>query len=188
MKQVGPNPDFGFDVIKVIDLLLQGQGNILEFGSGYSSKYLVDHGYKVTSIEHDPNWVDKFEGVDYIYAPITELPYSKSYEKRFPNVKTWYDGEAIKKGIEGKTFNLMIIDGPPKYIGRCGLYVHRELFDWSVPVIWDNTDRRVEIFLANLISFGLQHKGFLTVHNTTGWSFSVTSPNKDDFKRIIDIL
>lgn len=178
--------DFGHNLLKVIDLLLEGKGNILELGSGNSSYILSQKGYKVTAVEHNLEWLNKFPSVEYIYAPITELPPSRSFEKRYPGHKIWYDGNAIKKGIEGKKFDLMIVDGPPKYIGRSGIYVYRDIFDWTIPVLWDNTDRQVEIITANFLSFGKGHRTFLTFHNEMGWSFSITSPDPKVFIKVLE--
>ena len=181
-------PDMRHNAMFAIDILLEGKNpaTILELGSGWSSYHLASKGHKVYAVEHDPVWQNKFDNVNYICAPIVELPTNiPSYNKRFKKYNLWYDGNVIKEAIKDIKFDLYVIDGPPGYIGRSGLYIWRDLIDWSVPSLWDNTDRRTEAGLCGYISTFANHRFMLKVHNEMGWSFTVMSPKKKHYLELI---
>jgi hypothetical protein len=98
---------------------------ILEFGSGNGSKLLASR-YDLTSIEHDPMWLNKHDG-QYIHAPI---------------VDGWYDVDVLDNALTGK-WDLIIIDGPPGHIGRNDIVSYFELLGLNTgcPVMIDDTDR-----------------------------------------------
>ena len=78
--------------------------NILEFGSGYGTHILIDMGFKVVSIEEDPEWAFKYHD-DYILCPLDE--------------KTgWYDTKVLTREVldsflpDDEIWDVVIIDGP----------------------------------------------------------------------------
>ena len=79
--------------------------NILEFGSGYGTHILIDMGFKVVSIEEDPEWAFKYHD-DYILCPLDE--------------KTgWYDTKVLTREVldsflpdDAICWDVVIIDGP----------------------------------------------------------------------------
>lgn len=78
--------------------------NILEFGSGYGTHILIDMGFKVVSIEEDPEWAFKYHD-DYILCPLDE--------------KTgWYDTKVLTREVldsflpDDAIWDVVIIDGP----------------------------------------------------------------------------
>lgn len=122
-----------------LELFIQelGVGTILELGSGAGTQRLADAGYKMISIEHD----EKFVGLhpsDYIYAPIR--PFRKPCAV-FKDDTGWYDREAVQAGLEGQSYDLILVDGPPNYIGRGGFYKYKVLFNLDVPIILDDAHR-----------------------------------------------
>ena len=106
---------------------------ILEFGSGTGTIELCKF-YKLYSVEHNPEWVGHCAESNYIHAPI--LDYG-SYH--------WYDKDIVKANIP-ENYDLIIIDGPPnnpdtEVIGRYGFIENIDLFDQSVPMIFDDVNR-----------------------------------------------
>ena len=98
--------------------------SILEFGSGSSTKKLVDAGYRVFSIEENLEFVDKY-GSEYLYAPI---------------VDDWYDVSAVRKFLSDKKYSAVIIDGPA-YGDRFKILEHLGEIDISGWVFVDDIDR-----------------------------------------------
>jgi len=66
---------------------------ILEVGAGYGTKILNTF-WEITSIEHDKNFIDIVDDVNYVYCPIKD---------------GWYDIEAFSKGVL-KEYKLVIVD------------------------------------------------------------------------------
>lgn len=70
---------------------------ILELGSGWGTTQLARY-YKVSTVEEDPQWLNRHPSVEYIHAPIDS--------------KTgWYD-VAILKGRLPQEYDFIIVDGP----------------------------------------------------------------------------
>ena len=125
---------------KIKELVPVG-GVILEFGSGDGSVELVDAGYRVFSVEHDKKWVDKYESVNYIYAPL---------------VLGWYD----LKEVPGH--DLIIVDGPPAYsrdkmFARIAFFDTYDLYNSECPIIVDDVNRPGEKKLVDLL---VERKGY----------------------------
>ena len=148
---------YAYDSIK--ELAPPGS-NVLEFGSGSSSKELVDLGYNVTAVEHDPEWMNRYEGVNYIHAPIVDLPYSRFINTYFNLYKTWYDMDKILPCIKDKKFDLILIDGPPAHIGRAGFFLYIELFK-GIPIVMDDVQRDVEQRLFFSLTRVIQTQGLI---------------------------
>lgn len=99
---------------------------ILELGSGTGS-YELSKIYNYYCVEHDKNWVNKFSTINYIYAPI---------------VNGWYDPWFIPN--LPKNYSLLLIDGPPGTIGRNRFIDYSHLFNMSIPILVDDTERKAE--------------------------------------------
>lgn len=111
---------------------------MLELGSGSATGEFCKH-YKVYSIEHNSFWVGKHPS-NYIHAPI------KDYQ-----TYSWYDVDIIKQNLPPK-YDFILIDGPPKNIGREGFLINIDLFDTSVPLIFDDVNRGEELELVKKVS------------------------------------
>lgn len=122
------------EVVDYIRSVLPVGSTILEFGSGEGTGLLAEH-YNMISIEHDAEYVDKYKST-YIHAPLVKIkPHSK-----FGNCDTWYDAKVIQNALQDKTYDMMMIDGPPgANITRPGMYKYRDMFNWKVPVIFDDS-------------------------------------------------
>ena len=100
---------------------------ILELGSGRASNELSKL-WNVISIEHNEDFVDSFKTVDYIFAPIKD---------------GWYDRDRLTLGLD-KSYDCIIIDGPPADIGRTGFMDNLDLFDLKSLIIFDDINRPSE--------------------------------------------
>jgi len=76
------------------------QGDVvLEFGSGQTTKIFKDMGFDVYSVEEDEEFVGRYEGVNYIHAPID------------PET-SWYDLDAILEYDLPQEISFVVVDGP----------------------------------------------------------------------------
>lgn len=126
-----------FDYIRRI--LPEGK-TILELGSGWASGELSKY-YTVYSIEHDQAWVGK-NNTNYIYAPIKN---------------GWYDIDILRTQLP-RQYDLILVDGPPKKIGRSGFFKHIYLFNTTIPIIFDDINRQDEFELLKNAAIFLQRK------------------------------
>ena len=128
------------------DILPTGK-TILELGSGYGTKVLLEH-YKVYSIEHNHRWLDRYHN-NYIYAPLKEHKALKHYYGT-----QWYDPEVLKKELPNIDYDLLLVDGPPYH--RAGLIKFFKLFKRDVPIIFDDynrpADSAVVIKIAHILN------------------------------------
>jgi len=116
--------------------------NIVELGSGNGSSRLSKN-YQLWSIEHDEAWLHTSSS-NYIHAEI--VPYSVNGLEGF-----WYNPEKIEQALP-KEYDLLIIDGPPSSVGRNGVLVFHDLFDWSGYILIDDTHRAEDKLLADQIA------------------------------------
>ncbi len=136
-------PKFGFASISKstfewITKKFPDGSTMLEFGSGNATSEFVKH-YKVYSIEHNEYFVGQHP-TNYIHAPI------KDYGEY-----SWYDIDIIKAEMP-KKYDFMLVDGPPKKIGREGFLHNIDMFDTSVPMIFDDVNREDELDLVRRVS------------------------------------
>ena len=127
------------DVFNWIRENIKDGSTILELGSGTATVELCKF-YNVYSIEHDRKWLNKSNS-NYIHAPI--ISYNDKHGKY-----RWYDVRVLKEKLP-KSYDLLLIDGPPGTIGRIPFLYNLELFNWSVPILVDDTSRPDELFLCN---------------------------------------
>ncbi|MCI0560002.1 MAG: hypothetical protein MN733_16050, partial [Nitrososphaera sp.] len=119
------------------------RGVLLELGSGETSAKFVEYGLTVYSIEHDPNWIGKYLGVNYIPAPLVkqEVVMSEYWAKNGIE-PYWYDVNAIYSGIEHimpDGYDALLLDGP--------LRKYRPLFHWNKNVF----SRKVPWFADDML-------------------------------------
>lgn len=120
------------------------KNTILELGSGFGTGQLSLH-FNMISIENDENWVGLYDS-DYIYAPL-----------KHDGFDMWYDVDAVRNGLDGRQYDLILIDGPVAYKKnqrnrRKGFFRHIELFDTNVPLIFDDIDRMNDMEHFNMVS------------------------------------
>lgn len=147
-------------VLEAVRQLANKDSIILEFGSGLGSQSLSEI-CTVYSIEHDERFLNKYESVNYIHAPLIDIePLPEFGESK------WYDLEIIKLNLPPK-IDIIIVDGPPEKYGRSGLIRYLQTF--SDVKIWfiDDVLRTKDQKLSNIISIknNLYHYRF--------WNFSI---------------
>ena len=113
------------DMLKYIYKVLPKGKSILEFGSGIGTEALL-RDYRVTSIEHDHEYAYKrADNHDCVLAPIHN---------------DWFKRDLVKESLK-KTYDLLIVDGPPLKL-RKGILKNLDLFqNNSAPVIFDDVNR-----------------------------------------------
>jgi hypothetical protein len=132
--------------------------HILELGSGEVSTNYLSRFYRMTSVENDPAYWDKFS-TRYIKAPL---------------VDGWYD-LAILEAELPKDYDLLLVDGPVGSGPRAGFMKNLRLFRTDVPIIIDDTWRDVELRMANELAtrLGAKLEVFSGGH---GWAVLVPNP------------
>jgi hypothetical protein len=137
--------------------LMPEGGTILELGSGHSTYIFDKIGYKVLTIEHDPDYLNKVPGVTYIHAPIEY--YSDKYQQ-LPSIKKringhtgWYNRQTVGEALMHCHYDCIMVDGPPNEFGRSGFLSNLGLFpDLSVPIIFDDVHRIDDLFIAERVA------------------------------------
>lgn len=131
--------------------------HILELGSGEVSTWYLSEHYRMTSVEDNPVYWDKFPS-RYIKAP---------------QVNGWYD-LAILEAELPKDYDLLLVDGPAGSDPRLGFIRNLRLFRTDVPIVIDDTWRAHERKMADDLKAMLG--GTLEVYK----HFCVLVPNPPD--------
>lgn len=139
----------------LLDKVPEG-GRILEFGSGIGSAELAKH-RNITCVEHDPRYVGKHEGIDYIHRPL----FVDFYDM---------DGFDLSNG----EYDAILIDGPPGNISqRSKIWKYRHLLPKKRP-IWIIVDDVVRIDEWNLFEeIAMDSEGPFEVHSDGKKAFGV---------------
>lgn len=137
--------------------LVPDGGTILELGSGYSTYVYDQCGYKVITVEHNPVFLNKVPNATYIYAPIelysATYPQLNSIKKRIHEHTGWYNRAALRAGLCNRTYDCIVVDGPPRDYGRSGFYANLELFRCNeIPIILDDLHRLDDLFVAECVA------------------------------------
>lgn len=95
-----PNDEWSLGINIIADICLNAPpgSTIVEFGSGESSRCLVEMGYEVYSIEENEDFTNRHPGVNYIFAPID------------PETG-WYQTEHVLPQLP-EDIHVLVIDGP----------------------------------------------------------------------------
>jgi hypothetical protein len=105
---------------KIVELLPFGS-TILELGSGASSNILKQF-YKVISIEDNQEFLNKYDGIEYIYIE---------------SDKQGYNFTKLKEKIMNIDYQLLIVDGPNH--GRENINNYLDIINTNSLIIWDDT-------------------------------------------------
>ena len=137
------------DLFNFIKKNLPEGATLLELGSGAGSAELCKY-YKLYSVEHAQEWVNKYPGVNYIYAPL------KSHKQVAKLTGTeWYDWSYVKPAIKNLDYQMILIDGPPICHGRAGFAKYLDHFK-IVPMVFDDLHRGRDLQVALKVSRRLQ--------------------------------
>jgi hypothetical protein len=115
--------------------------HVVELGSGEGSAALASMCDHLTSIEHDPVWVERGNLQPIDNRRIVEAPI----------VNGWYSVEVLKRQLPPK-IHAVIVDGPTGAIGRYPLLQNLDLFPKDVPLLIDDVNRPSERELAMAIA------------------------------------
>ena len=110
---------------------------ILEMGSGAGSSLLAET-HDMHCVEHNKDWVDKYDNITYYYAPIVDGWYDRSVLERLPS-----------------EYEVLLIDGPPGNIGRSGILEYIKDLGEGKTIIVDDTHRSDETRLVKEIEKAL---------------------------------
>lgn len=165
-----------FDCIRK---LIPDGSTILELGSGSSTGELSKY-YKMISIEHDKEYIGKYDS-EYIYAPFKK---NKGH-RHFTEFTTWYDPEPIRQALSGRKYDLMLVDGPPgSNTLRPGMYRYRELFNWDIPVIFDDSNNHLLWRLIVQIQRWLKRDSSITLNGDKRKCFTVLA-DPDTLRKLL---
>ena len=131
-------PQRAIDV--VVERLSEG-ATIVEMGSGDGTLALLQRGFNVVSVEHDPDWASIHPGTC-ILTSIEPCASSEAHGEA-----GWYVLDENDNRFPPK-FELLLVDGPPGWIGRSGLLGHEWLINRATNILIDDTDRMAEEQLA----------------------------------------
>lgn len=106
--------------------------HILELGSGNVSTWYLSEHYRMTSVEDNPFYWDKY--------PTTYI--------KAPQVNGWYDLSIVQAQLP-TDYDLILVDGPAGSEPRLGFWNNRHLFRFDVPIVVDDTWRGVERKMAD---------------------------------------
>lgn len=126
--------------------------SILELGSGKGTHELGKI-YDTHCVEDNDQWVNKFNNLTYYYSPIKNGWYDRKFLNNLP-----------------KDYSLLIFDAPRGDIGRTKVLENLDLFNLEVPIIVDDTHRKVEKNIAEQLISKLD-KSFVEIkeHNKSAY-------------------
>ena len=141
--------------VEYIKKILPKGSTILELGSGHGTTWLADAGYKMYSVENQPEWFDRFPNHT-TYINCRSKPYDDEYTKPegFEDNISWYHPDDLFPNLP-KTYDLILIDGPGGIghgWGRGGFWKHIDKFNTDVPMIFDDINRMSESDLMEKVS------------------------------------
>jgi len=156
---------------KLFELVPEG-GTILELGSGYSTYVYDQCGYKVISVEHNLEFLNKVPNATYIHAPIElydakyQLPHS--IKKRIYEHTGWYNRKALGEALVHLRYDCIVVDGPPSHFGRSGFYANLGLFKFDgIPIVFDDMHRIDDLYIAQRVAQKIG-RDFLIINNNIG--------------------
>jgi hypothetical protein len=138
------------------DIIINNRKSIVEFGSGISTIIFArlfsknNISGKIFSVDEDSDWIEilnkilkeeKLERfVEFVNAPLVLNKKTKSLNKL-----RWYDENILEKKLRGRSFDLILVDGPCAYKKNIMLSRYPAL-----PFIYKNLDSRFSVFLDDV--------------------------------------
>lgn len=132
-------------LVEYIEDVLPKGSTILELGSGHGTQVLADLGYKMHSVEHELDFVGKYDST-YIYAPLEDMKPVRHH----PKATSWYNRDKLTEGLKGLKYDLLLIDGPPAH--RAGFIKYFTLFDPESIMVFDDLQRDRERRICHSIA------------------------------------
>lgn len=162
---------------ELIDYILSctkpGQ-TVLEFGSGESTRRFIDAGRKVVTVEQDPAWLHAVRGATYLYAPVKlyDATYQPlpSIRKKINTHTGWYDHLVLREALQHQHWDIILVDGPTRNVGRSGFLQHLDIFpsnSLDVPIVFDDLYRLDDLWVAERVAAKLGRDLLVTNHGET---------------------
>ena len=138
---------FDIAVIEWIREHLASGSTILELGSGPGTGVLAER-YRMFSVENSLDWVGKYDST-YIHAPLVggRGPIRCRTARRW----AWYDTDVLRREMPSE-YDMILVDGPPGFIGRGGFLTNIHLFRRDVPILLDDTNRPEDAALRDRVA------------------------------------
>jgi len=105
----------------LVDHVPEG-ATVLELGSGDGDRELANR-WQLWTVEHDETWLGLVPGVNYIHAPLRH---------------GWYDTAMLSECVVNLRYDVLLVDGPPRNMGRANFLPNMSLFSASVPWVFDD--------------------------------------------------
>lgn len=140
------------------DVVVNDRRSVVECGGGISTMYLarlfrtLGRG-QVLTLEHDARWADKLQAllgeeelgsyVEVVHAPLAATQAALDDQQ-------WYDPSTVRDAIEGRTFDLLLVDGPPAHSPEIrgarypAVPVLREWMEEQCTILLDDINREGE--------------------------------------------
>ena len=122
---------------------------ICELGSGKVSTPALSRFYNLYSVENDPNYIDIYENVNYIFSPI---------------VDGWYNPQVLEENLP-KNLGMLFVDGPLGEGNRKGIIQNYNIFKECPIFIFHDTHRDTELDLAKDFAILLGKK--ISIYDTS---------------------
>jgi hypothetical protein len=132
--------------------LVPKKSTIIEIGAGYCSTKALSLYYNLFSIENNLQYINLFENVNYIHAPL---------------INDWYDTNIVKSKMP-ENYSLVFVDGPTGEGNRHGILNNLEIFKKDCMYIFHDTYRTPELKLAIDVSLKLNKSIFIYNADTHG--------------------
>jgi len=162
-------------LLEMIEVILPKGSIILELGSGDGTKALIEVGYKMISIENDPDWWDLYHD-NYIHAPL--VPHKAvAHHDGLPSI--WYDAKVLRRELPKIDYDFILVDGP--WGNRGGFVKYWDLFKHDVPIIFDDVNRNRDRKIMSSIAWRLKVP-CVSYHGNGGKQFGVVIPDFDPIR------
>ena len=136
---------------------------ILELGSGWGTSQLVKH-YTVYSVEHNEKFLNLYNS-NYLHVPL------KNHKEVANHIgDEWYDAVKLREALKGIVYDLLLIDGPPRY--RAGFVKYFDIFDANVIMMFDDLQRNKDRLVCHSTA-GRLRKPYITYGVGGGKPFGV---------------
>ena len=136
------------------DIIINGRNNLLEFGAGLSTLMIGrlikrnNLNARMVSVEHEATWANLVQEminkealadcIEIIHAPLTPCHLAVTSN-------LWYDMDMLNNHFGNRTFDLVVIDGPPAYEAA-----KKEARYPALPFIYNRLSPKCAVYLDDI--------------------------------------